>query len=546
MKSKPQVVPLADYLFKKLRKEGVEYTFGIPGDFILPLYAAQQRSGMKTVVMTHEPSAGYAADVYARLKGLGVAIATYGAGALNMVNPIGVAYAEESPVLVLTGAPELKGRRPDTLFHHRVKNYETQYRVYQEVTESATVLNDPLTAVHEMDRVIATTRRVSRPGYIEMPRDMVNAPVRPEPLQPYQPPPLNADALAEALEEVIRRLNRARKPVVYAGVEVQRFGMTDALRELVEKLNLPCVTSLMGKTVLPEHHPNFIGNYMGVVGPKGTREYVESSDCIVSLGTLFTDMDTGAYTAHIDHRNLIQANFQEVVISQHYYRDVSLKDLLQAMLASKELRRHRFTHPPADPPLSAPRGNKLTMLSILDALNQFLTPDHVVVSDVGDCLFACVDLKTDLFIGAGYYASMGLGIPGLIGAQLARPDLRPVGLVGDGGFKMNGCELGTAADLGLNPIALIVNNRSFATLRFIDQDRDYFKVRPWDYVQFAESIGGRGEQVTTRSGLVDALQRAQSSDVFYLIDALVDEDDASPALKRLGKELGARFRKKDT
>jgi indolepyruvate decarboxylase len=122
---------LAEYLFKRLQQEGVEYTFGIPGDFILPLYAAQQRSGMKTVVMTHEPSAGYAADVYARLKGLGVAIATYGAGALNMVNAIGLAYAEESPVVVLTGAPELKGRRPDTLFHHRVKNYETQYRVYR-------------------------------------------------------------------------------------------------------------------------------------------------------------------------------------------------------------------------------------------------------------------------------------------------------------------------------------------------------------------------------------------------------------------------------
>jgi indolepyruvate decarboxylase len=183
------------------------------------------------------------------------------------------------------------------------------------------------------------------------------------------------------------------------------------------------------------------------------------------------------------------------------------------------------------------------MLSILDALNQFLTPQHIVVSDVGDCLFACVDLKTDVFIGAGYYASMGLGIPGLIGAQLAEPDLRPIGLVGDGGFKMNGCELGTCQDLGLNPIVLIVNNRSFATLRFIDQDRDYFKVRPWDYVGFARSLGGQGEQATTRSDLHEALHRAAASEDFYVIDAVIDEDDSSPALKRLGQELGARFKK---
>ncbi|HEU4754494.1 MAG TPA: thiamine pyrophosphate-binding protein, partial [Armatimonadota bacterium] len=262
---------LASYLFQRVRECGVEITFGIPGDFALPLYAAQEAAGMRTVVMTHEPSVGYAADVYARLRGLGVSVVTYGAGALNMVNAVAMAYAEESPLLVLSGAPEVFPRRRDTLFHHRVKGYDTQLRVFQEVTEASAVLDDPRTAAYEIDRVLDAVRSRSRPGYLEIPRDRVNAELDPN-APAYTRPEPDRDGLEEAIAEIVERLNRSRRVVVFAGQEAERFGLMEKLVRLVEKVDVPVATSLIGKTVVPEQHPNFIGNYMGRISDTAVRQ----------------------------------------------------------------------------------------------------------------------------------------------------------------------------------------------------------------------------------------------------------------------------------
>ncbi|MEE9584676.1 MAG: thiamine pyrophosphate-binding protein, partial [Candidatus Brocadiales bacterium] len=531
-----------DYIFKRLKEEGVEYTFGIPGDFILPLYAAQERCGMKTVVVTHEPSAGFAADVYARLKGLGVAIATQGVGALNMVNPIALAYAEESPVIVLAGAPEIFGRNPKALFHHRVKNYETQQRVYQEVTASTAVLNDALTAISEIERVLGTTKKLSRPGYIEIPRDMVNVDAPPRCVPSREKTKDKKIVLKEALEEIVTRLNKSRHPVIYAGVEVERFGLMKSLAKLVEKLNLPVATTLLGKSVLPENHPNFIGNYIGNLSPKAVRDYVERSDCILSLGSLPIDFGVANVFASYT-TNIIQATSENVCVSYHCYQDINLIDLVEGLLKTRSLKRRSFKSlkKGSTRKKRMSGGKRLTVVSIVDGLNDFLTDRHLVISDVGDCLFASVELKTDLFIGPAFYASMGFAVPGAIGAQLAMPSRRPVVLVGDGCFQMTGVELGTAKKMGLNPIVVVFDNKTFSTLKVLDKDRDYLRVNRWDYVNIARSLGGDGVQVSTPQAFMGALRKASGSKDFYLIDAVIDENDVSPTLARLAKEFRPRI-----
>jgi indolepyruvate decarboxylase len=344
------------------------------------------------------------------------------------------------------------------------------------------------------------------------------------------------------MNEIITRLNASRHPVVYAGVEIERFGLMDKLREIIEKLNLPVATSLMGKAVLPEHHPNFIGNYFGNLGPESVKRFVEQADCILALGMLFSDMDVGFDPTRIPRARLIQVTSQGVSVSHHQYPDIRLEHVIDALLRSPALRRHdgavRFT---AEPAINGSRLEWGTA-AIIDELNQFLTPHHLAIADTGDCLFASVELRADRFIGPGYYASMGLAVPGAIGAQLARPDLRPVVLVGDGAFKMTGVELGTARDLGLNPIVVVLDNHSFATLRAADQDRDYYRVRPWDYVGMAQCLGGRGAKVSNRAEFHAALRSAEAASEFYLIDALLPEGDASPTLRRLGQEYGSRIK----
>lgn len=532
---------ISDYLFQRLREHGVDVTFGIPGDFALPLYAAQERCGMRTVVLTHEPSVGYAADVYARLKGLGVAVVTYGAGALNMVNPVAMAYAEESPVLVLSGAPEILARRSDLWFHHRVKHFESQLRVYEEITEIAAVLTDPRTAAFEIDRVLHGVRSHSRPGYLEIARDLVNAEL--EPHGPtFTPPVPDRAGLQEALDEVAGRLSRSERPVVFAGQEMERFGLMAKLLQLVERLNLPVATSLIGKTVIPEQHPNFIGNYMGRVSDTGVRAVVEGSDCILALGILFSDMDTGGFSARIEPHCVIQATASQLRVSHHLYPGVTLTDVVEGLLARGDLC-PRGTIPTVSPdPRPCPVGSGLTMDGIFEELNCFLQPWHIVVADVGDPLFGAVELRAGLFIGAGYYASMGLAVPGAIGAQLADASHRPVVLVGDGAFKMNGVELSTAVDLDLNPILVVVNNGTFSTLRAIDRDRPYLRVRPWDYVALARALGADGERVETRAAFADALRRAEAQRGVYLIDAVIPEDNLSTALRRMADEFGPLVR----
>jgi indolepyruvate decarboxylase len=532
---------LAEYLFQRLKQRGVEVTFGIPGDFALPLFAAQEASGMPTVVMTHEPSVGYAADVYARLRGLGAAVVTYGAGALNMVNAVAMAYAEESPVLVVSGAPDLHARR-DVLFHHRVKGYDSQLRVLEEVTEASAVLSDPRNAAYEIDRVLDRMKTVSRPGYLEIPRDMVNA--RLDPHGPaYVPPEPDRSGLEEALGEIAGRLNRSRSAVILAGQEAERFGLMEKLLRLVEKLDLPVATSLIGKTVVPEDHPNFLGNYMGRISDEPVRKAVEEADCVLALGIFFSDMDTGGFSARLDPGRMIQATSSSTRVSHHVYPSITLTDVIDGLLTCKGLKRHGH-RAPAPPQIGPePAGPGLTMDGIFAELNRFLTSAHIVIADVGDPLFGASQLRAGLFIGAGYYASMGLAVPGAIGAQLADPAHRPVVLVGDGAFKMNGVEIATAVDLGLNPIVVVVNNGTFATLRVLDRDRPYMRVRPWDYVALAKALGATGERVETREAFAEALHRAHACEGVYLIDAVTPEDDASRALRRMAEEFGPRVRR---
>jgi indolepyruvate decarboxylase len=537
---------IAQYLMDRIKGAGVEYTFGIPGDFILPVYAAQEAAGVKTVVMTHEPGVGYAADAYARLKGLGVALVTYGAGGLNMINPVGLAYAEESPLLVVSGSPETRFRNQKPLLHHCVKTFETQYNVFREVTESQTILNNPTTAQSEIDRVLETTTKFSRPGYIEIPRDMVN-----QEIETTQSAPSSLDAptpaLNEAAREIMDRIAAAERPVLFVGVEVRRFRANNKVIALAEALNIPVVTSILGKASFPETHPNFIGNYFGQFGNPKVREYVESADFILSLGAVMTEMETAGYTAKLDPQKLAQVTSREIVIGHHTIHGIDLPSLTQELLdraTDKAKPVKRFAIPSIAPEdLSGSDGKKeLTVAGMIQDLNSLMSERYSVVCDVGDCLYAGLSVKTDIFIAPGYYSSMGFGVPAGIGAQLGDPSRRPVILVGDGGFQMTGMEISTAVKMGLNPIVIVFDNTSYAMLKFIDKERDYYKLPQWDYAALAKAVGGTGIRTSTRADFQSALSTAAKHDGLYLIDAVIGEDDISPTLKRLTDHFGAKVR----
>ena len=275
---------IGDYLIRRIRETGCRHVFGVPGDYVLNFYAMLDRSPLRVINTCDEQGAGFAADAYARMQGFGVVCATYMVGGLKLLNTTAQAYAERSPVLVIAGAPGYRERERHPLLHHR----------------------DPATAFREIDRVIAEIVRTKRPGCIELPRDMVDmVPVGDLP----SPVPVAAARDGRPADEVVERvaavLDGAERPVIVAGVEVARFGLEPAVRELAARTGIPIVATFLGKSAVDETDPRYLGVYSGAVGDEAVREYVESSDCLLLLGVLLTDVNLGGNTAVLDPERMI-------------------------------------------------------------------------------------------------------------------------------------------------------------------------------------------------------------------------------------------------
>ncbi|HEY8751828.1 MAG TPA: thiamine pyrophosphate-binding protein [Tepidisphaeraceae bacterium] len=544
----PARMPMGQFLFAYLHRRGVRHSFGVPGDFVLPTYAWLEKSPIRSITMTHEPGAGFAADAYSRINGIGLVCVTYCVGGLNVLNAIAGAYAEKSPVVVVSGAPGRKDREKDPLLHHKVKTFETQRRVYDEVTVASTVLLDEDTAASEIVRCVEACLRHKRPVYIEVPHDMVDREIPTRQIVAPVVPKSDPQTLAAALAEATELLSHAKKPVLFAGVELHRFGLTDIAIKLAERLNIPIAADLLSKSAVPENHPLYIGVYGGAMSSDPyVRKYVESSDCVLMLGNFITDMNLGIYTAKLDRNRTILATTEAIRVQYHRYEEVEFKDFLDG-LAKANVAKKKFKHPhplkDLKPLVKAELTEPLTMKEVFRIVALHLDENCCVVSDVGDAIFGAVGIRTAKraeFIAPAYYLSMGFAVPASIGVETANPALRPVVLVGDGAFQMTGTELSTAVRLGLKPIVLVLNNEGYGTMRKI-RDGYFNEISQWDYGKICELIGG-GTAVcaTTRGELDGAIRSAMGSNSLRVIDVKIPRDDMSPQLATMSAEL-ARLR----
>jgi indolepyruvate decarboxylase len=544
----PNRMPMGKFLFEYLHRRGVRHSFGVPGDFALPTYAWLEKSPIRSITMTHEPSAGFAADAYSRLNGIGLVCVTYCVGGLNVLNAIAGAYAEKSPVVVVSGAPGRKDREKDPLLHHKVKTFETQRRVYDEVTVASAVLLEEERAASEIVRCVEACLRHKRPVYIEVPHDMVDREIPTAQITPPVVQTSDPQTLAAALEEATRMLRDAKKPVLFAGVELHRFGLTDIAIKMAERLNIPIAADLLSKSAVPENHALYLGVYGGAMSSDSlVREYVESSDCVLMLGNFITDMNLGVYTAKLDRSRTIMATTEVVRVQYHRYEEVEFRDFLLG-LSKADVTIKKFKHPR---PLVEPKAlakteltDRLTMKEVFRIVSLHLDESCCVVSDVGDAIFGAVGIRTARraeFIANAYYLSMGFSVPASVGVETANPSLRPVVLVGDGAFQMTGTELSTSVRLGLKPIVLVLNNEGYGTMRKI-RDGYFNEITQWDYGKICELIGGGTAVCATTKGELDgAIRSAMGSQSLRVIDVRIPRDDMSPQLATMSAEL-ARLR----
>ena len=269
---------IATALLSALKDYGAAEIFGIPGDFALPFFKVIEQSNVLPLyTLSHEPAVGFAADAASRYRsGLGVAAVTYGAGALNMVNPVAMAYAEKSPLVVISGAPGAGERDMGLGLHHQVKHFDSQLQVYEEVTCDQAVLDDPDTAPAAIARVLRRALERSRPVYIELPRDMVD--VRCEPVPPPVTPTSEPEAARACAEKVMELLKAADQPALLLGVEVRRYGLEDKVEDLARRLGLPTAVTFMARGILAGGDTPLIGTYLGLAGEEDVRRAIERSD----------------------------------------------------------------------------------------------------------------------------------------------------------------------------------------------------------------------------------------------------------------------------
>lgn len=536
-------------LLDRLHRLGLRHIFGIPGDYVLSLFQLIEESPIKHVGMTREDSAGYAADAYARIHGIGAVCVTYCVGGLNTVNAVACAYAERSPVVVLSGSPGLSERVKNPLLHHMVRDFTTQKEVFEKVTVASVILDDPLTAEREIDRALAALMRYKRPVYLEIPRDLVHAPIT-APARPHADQGESSDpaALAEAVAEVREMLAAVKRPTLLVGAEVHRFHLQDAVSRLAERMNTPVASTLLGKSVIREDHPLFVGVYGGWVGHDEVQQFVNDSDCLVMLGSILTDLeDLGADSPLMKAGRTVHATADAITIKHHRYEGVSFEDFVKALVAapmpsfpSRPLPAHSIE--PREMP--APH-QPATLKGLFGHLESLLDETMLVIADIGESLFAGADLRvhrrTD-FISPAYYTSMGFAVPAAVGAGFADPSLRPIVLVGDGAFQMTGSELSTCLRYGQAPIVIILNNRGYSTEREI-LEGPFNDIHEWRYEKICELIGGGvGYKVATHGELVRALQSATSDKSrLHVLNVLLDPADRSPAMMRLAHRLAKRI-----
>jgi indolepyruvate decarboxylase len=544
---------IGEYLIRRLSDYGIGHVFGIPGDYILSFYGMLEKSPLVTVGTTREDCAGFAADAYARVHGMGALCVTYCVGGLSVCNSIAGAYAEKSPVVMITGSPGLRERVKHPLLHHMVRNFRTQYDVFEKLCVAGTETDDPLTAFSEIDRVLATCARYKRPVYIEIPRDMVH--VRPAMSPSYKPPawPSDTRALAEAVDETVERIENARQPVFLLGVEVHRFGLQEEAVRLAEASGIPMAATMLGKGVVAETHPLYMGLYEGALGRDEVTKYVEASDCVIMLGTFMTDINLGIFTAELDLPDCILATSEELRVRYHHYHDVRLEDFVHALAERQP--RPKKSIPPAptewrkEPFVLRPE-KQITITQLIDRLDEQLDDETVVIADVGDALFGSTELTTrgrTEFISPAYYTSMGFAVPAALGVHFARPAARVVAIVGDGAFQMTGMELSNLVRHRASTIIIVLDNSGYGTEKLLHPgDWQFNEIQPWQYHRLPEVLGGgKGYEIRTEGEFDQALKKAWADKSGpSILHVHLDPSDSSRALNRMAERMSKTVEQK--
>lgn len=541
----------ADAILRSLEAEGVAVMFGIPGGAIMPTYDAMARgTTVRHVLARHEQGAGHMAQGYARASGrVGVAIATSGPGATNLVTPIADAWMDSTPLVCITGQVRSTLIGTDAFQECDITG------ITMPIVKHSWLVQD----VKEIPAVMKAAFHVARTGrcgpvLVDVPRDIQEATldfVYPETVDlPGWRPPSKVHPLQ--IREAGERIARAEKPVLYVGGGTINGEACDELRELAEAGGLPVITTLMGKGAFPETHPLHFG-WPGMHGAKWSNLAMNTCDVLAAIGARFDDRVTGKLSAFAPGATIVHLDIDPAEISKLRDADIPVVGPLKKALAelAREVRKHRESGVPAPeawvrrieewrdefPLRYGSGGDWLKPQKLMETLQELTAGEDVIfTTGVGQHqMWAMQYLLAErprTFITSGGLGTMGYGIPAAIGAKAARPEAKVVCVDGDGCFQMTAQELTTAVIDDLPIVVVLVNNGYLGMVTqwqdmFFDGRRSHVGLgdRVPDYVRLAEAYGGVGMLVESEAELQPALEQALALDRTVVIDCRVDPSE---------------------
>lgn len=525
---------VGEYLLEELKRLSVRRVYGIPGDMIIKFFKLlEDDADIELCTFSHEQAVGFAAVADARAsRKPAVAVVTYGPGVLNTLNAVACAYAERTPLIVVAGGPPLSARANDFFLHHTVKSCTSLLNAVSEITAQAVLLDDPKTAADKIAEALTACQEYMLPVYIEIPADIVNEKIGND-KKPIASS-VDEDNLKQATNIIIQRIQQAKKPVIMAGVESDRFNLKPQILQFAKKLNLPVVSTMLARDHILSDDPNFFGTYLGVAGNPAAGKLVAESDMVLVLGEMLSDVNLGAKLAATKRGEIIWCFSREVNTEEQTFANVPLKALV-AELGKVEAEKKGLVLP-GKVPLQVNRACKYTAKplvvgEVIDAVNWLFSEygEMPLVADTGDCLFATLNIETSTVLAPSFYGTMGFAVPAAIGYALATKK-RPLALVGDGGFQMTGQEICHCPRYAINPIFVVINNRRWGMEQLFYPSARFNELVNWPYAQLAELWGGKGYRCDNCEQLYRALQDAQGQKCFTLIEVVTERDELSEEL----------------
>ncbi|KAF1798443.1 thiamine diphosphate-binding protein [Mucor lusitanicus] len=554
-------ISIGSYLIKRLKEINIDTIFGVPGDYNMPfLDLIEDDKDLTWGNNANELNAAYAADGYARIRGAGAVVTTFGVGELSAINGIAGSYSEMLPVIHIVGTPVTSSQQNKAVLHHSLGNGD--FQVFTKMSALITVASCHLTverAIEEIDNVIKTAYLRKRPGYIAFPLDLMKKEVDvPDAL--FKPldlsHPANTKEVQEiVLEEILKLIESSKKPAIVVDGCVLRQHVEKEANAFVERSGFPTFTAPMGKGAIDESLHNFRGCYSGNVTLEGITKEIEEADLLIELGSIKSDFNTGNFSYGLEKKKTISLHSFGTTIYHAEYPGVGMVELLPLLTSNLPKVPLQLSFGERAKP--APIDNsteEITHNYLWNKVPEYIKPGSIVVSETGTSEFGVFNMdgsKDTKFISQILWGSIGYSVGAALGAAMADRQRRVFLFVGDGSYQLTCQEVSVMIRHGLTPVIILLNNDGYLIEKLIHgPERAYNNYQMWEYKKSLEFFGGHLEhnrsngrqpspvgveaKVTNRKEFEEAMAKvSEQTDKIHFLEVVMPQFDAPRELSLL-------------